>query len=153
MEPRIVDRETITVLGVQARLTHMEEGVPEMWEKHFMAYHDRIMALSTDKVYYGCAFSTDRPEHYDYLAGMAVPPSTAVPEGLTLREIPGGPYVRVECTIATQDDGFDLVENEWIPASAYEKDESRPVLDCYPPGSVSGDSPMYLYFPIVKRTT
>ena len=100
---------------------------------------------------YGCAFSTDRPEHYDYLAGMAVPASTTAPEGLTLREIPGGPYVRVECTIGTQDDGFDLVETKWIPASVYEKDESRPVLDCYPPGSVSDDSPMYLYFPIVRR--
>jgi hypothetical protein len=34
---------------------------------------------------------------------------------------------------------------------AYEKDESRPTLDCYPPGSVSGDSPMYLCFPIVEK--
>jgi hypothetical protein len=59
--------------------------------------------------------------------------------------------VRVECTIATQDDAFDLVEKKWLPASAYEKDESRPALDCYPPGSVSGDSPMYLCFPIVEK--
>ena len=151
MEPKLVNRETITVLGVQARLTHMEEDVPEIWEKRFMAYHDRIAVLSTDKVYYGCAFSTDRPKNYDYLAGMAVPPSTTVPEGLTLREVPGGLYVRVECTIGTQDDGFELVENQWIPASAYEKDESRPVLDCYPRGSVSNDSPMYLCFPIVEK--
>jgi predicted transcriptional regulator YdeE len=129
----------------------MEEGVPEMWEVHFMAHHDRIAALSTDKVYYGCAFSTDRPEKYDYLAGMAVPPSTAVPEGLTLREVPGGLYVKVECTIGTQDDAFALVEEGWIPASAYEKDESRPTLDCYPPGSTSSDSPMYLCFPIAKK--
>ena len=151
MEPKIVNRETVTVLGVQDRLTHMEEGVPEMWEVRFMAYHDAIVALSTDKVYYGCAFSTDRTERYDYLAGMAVPPSTDVPEGLTLREVPGGLYVRVDCTIATQDDGFDLVENKWLPASEYVKDGSRPTLDCYPPGSVSGDSPMYLCFPIVEK--
>ena len=74
MEPRIVNRETITVLGVQARQSHMDNDVPEMWEKRFMAYHDRIEALSSDKVYYGCAFSTEQPETYDYLAGMAVPP-------------------------------------------------------------------------------
>ena len=82
---------------------------------------------------------------------MAVPPYTGAPEGLTLREIPGGPYVMVECTIATQDEGFNLVENKWLPVSAYEKDGSRPVLDCYPPGSVFADSPMYLYFPIVEK--
>jgi predicted transcriptional regulator YdeE/uncharacterized damage-inducible protein DinB len=151
MEPQIVNREAITVLGVQARLVHMEEGVPEMWEKRFMAYHDRIAPISTDGVYYGCAFTTDRPDLYDYLTGMAVPPSTTVPEGLTLREVPGGPYVKVECTIATQDDAFDLVENQWLPASVYKKDELRPVLDCYPPGSVSADSPMYLCFPIVEK--
>ena len=119
--------------------------------KALYAHHNRIAALSTDKVYYGCAFSTEQPQAYDYLAGMAVPPSTDVPQGQTLREIPGGLYVRVECTIGTQDDAFDLIEEKWIPASAYVKDESRPVLDCYPPGSVSNDSLIFLCFPLVEK--
>jgi predicted transcriptional regulator YdeE len=129
----------------------MDEGVPQMWEVRFMAFHDAIAALSTDKVYYGCAFSTDQPGTCDYLAGMAVPASTAVSEGLTLREIPGGLYAMVECTVGTQDDAFDLIEEKWMPASGHGKDESRPTLDCYPPGTVSDDSPMFICIPIAER--
>jgi predicted transcriptional regulator YdeE len=151
MKPTIVNRESITVLGVQDRLTDMDQGVPEMWEVRFMAHHDHIAALSTDKVYYGCAFSTDQAGTCDYLAGMAVPASTAASEGLTLREIPGGPYAMVECTVNAMDDAFDLIEGRWMPSSGHEKDDSRPTLDCYPPGTVSNDSPMYIYVPIVER--
>jgi predicted transcriptional regulator YdeE len=152
MDPYIVNREPITVLGVQDRLVEgMDEGVPDMWERRFMEFHDQIAALSLDGVYYGCAFETDQPEIFDYLAGMAVETSTEAAQGLTLREIAGGAYVRVDCTIATQDDARDLVENEWIPGSAYGLDNSRPDLDCYPPGSFTDASPMFLLFPVIER--
>ena len=72
-------------------------------------------------------------------------------ESLTLREILGGPYAMVECTVGTQDDAFDLIEEKWVPASGYGKDESRPTLDCYPPDTVSDDSPMFICIPIAER--
>ena len=152
MQPYMVHRPTITVLGVQDRLEEgMDEGVADMWERRFMEFHDQIAALSIDGVYYGCAFETDHPETFDYLAGMVVEPLTIAPEGLTLREIEGGTYARVDCTIATQDDARELVERQWLPASAYDRDASRPDMDCYPPGAFTPDSAMFLLYPVTER--
>jgi predicted transcriptional regulator YdeE len=151
MEVKIACRDAIAVLGVQERLTDMEEGVRNMWEVRFMAFHDRIAPLSTDGIYYGCAFLIGLEGTYDYVAGMAVPESTEVPDGLTLREVGGGPYAVVECTFEAMDDAFELIKGVWLPASRYKPDESRPVLDCYPLSVASGDSSMLICWPIVER--
>jgi hypothetical protein len=49
------------------------------------------------------------------------------------------------------DDAFELLEDVWLPASGYARDESRPVLDCYPPSVADGDPSMTIYVPIVER--
>jgi predicted transcriptional regulator YdeE len=151
IEPKVVNREAITVPRVQPRLTNVDKGVPEMWERRFVVYHDRIVAMSTDQIYYGCAISTAQPETCEYLAGTAVPVSTDVPEGLTLREIPGCASVMVECTVNTMYDAIDLIEDEWLLASSYQGDASRPAFDCYPPGTVSNGSPICIYVPIAGK--
>jgi len=49
------------------------------------------------------------------------------------------------------EEGFEHICKEWLPASPYERDESKPVLDSYPPSTTSGDSPVFLYVPIRGR--
>ena len=84
----------------------------------------------------------------DYLAGMAVTDVQGVPEGLTLREVPGSRYAVFECTVATISDTYDWIFDQWLKEAPYPRPgegSSRADFERYPPATDSGDSPVLLY--------
>lgn len=151
MEPRIVTRDAFTVMGPMERFTDKNEDVGSLWGR-FMSHRDSIQPYSTDEFCYGVSFQNVQEDTWDYVAGMAVsgvsPDST--PDGVVVRQVPAACYAVVECTLETMDETFKFIYEDWLPSSAYEHDKSGPVLDCYPPGTDSGDSPVVLYVPIVR---
>jgi predicted transcriptional regulator YdeE len=149
-EPTFVDREAFSVLGLQEHFTRGTEDFEGIW-KRFMAYHDEIAAHSTDGAYYGVACAPDEGEGMDYLAGMAVPPGTPCPEGLTIREVGAAHYAVFECTVATISETYGFIHGEWLPGSDYVHQCPKPDFEQYPPGTDSADSPVLLHIPVAKR--
>ena len=147
MEPKIVDRVAFTVLGLQERFSQDQEDFEGIW-KRFMRYHDPIQALSTDGAYYGANFAVEAGKEMDYLAGMAVTGVQDVPEGLTLRKVPGSRYAVFECTVETIGDTYDWIFGQWLKTAPYARpDENSPKADFerYPPGTDSADTAVLLH--------
>lgn len=153
VEPKIVQREEFTVLGVLVENLSPDElgGFEEVWGERFMSYHDRIEPLSTDKAYYGVTFATEGGGTVNYLAGMAVAGVEEAPEGLVLRRIPAGKEAVFQATVATIHKAYHLIFGEWLPASAYELDVSMPGFERYPPGTSGVDSPVFIHVPVRER--
>jgi predicted transcriptional regulator YdeE len=151
MEPKIVNREAFTVMGLTERFTDENEDVGGLWGK-FGSHRDSIRPFATDEAYCGVAFQTDQEGTWDYLAGMVVADVSpdSIPDGVVVRKVSAACYAVVECTLETMDETFKFIYEDWLPSSAYERDKSGSVLDCYPPGTDSGDSPVVLYVPIVR---
>lgn len=147
MEPSIICKEAITLLGLQERFTPDNEDHEGIW-KRFMEYHDQIQVLSTDGAYYGANFAADEGRATDYLAAMAVENVDDVPQGLTLRELPASRYAVFECTVATISDTYDWIFGQWLNTNPYPRPaETSPKADFerYPPATDSGDTPVLLH--------
>ena len=148
MEPEIVEREAFTVLGVQERFAPGLEDFEGIWMRAFMARHQEIHPLSTDKAYYGVCFHVEGEDGMDYLAGMAVPADTACPEGLAAREVPAARDAVFECTVDTIHETYEHVHGPWVARAPYAFDWPKPSFEQYPPDTESGDSPVLIHVPI-----
>ena len=132
MNPELKKRELFSVLGVQSQIGHNSETASvfeEIWKK-FEAEVDKIEPLSIEKNYFGIRF----PCHDDgteYLAGMAVPPDTSVPEGFVIRTVPEGEFAVVEVSIGDIGKTYGIVFNDWLPKSKVVHDSNRPVCEEY----------------------
>jgi predicted transcriptional regulator YdeE len=147
MEPKIIRKESFTILGLQERFTPDHEDHEGIW-KRFMNYHIQIQAFSIDGAYYGANFSAEDGQATDYLAAMAVEGVDNVPEGLTLRKVPGSHYAVFECTVKAISDTYDWIFGQWLKTAPYPRPgQSSPKADFkrYPPATDSGDTPVLLH--------
>ena len=147
MEPKIVCKEKITLLGLQEHFAPDNEDFEGIW-KRFMRYHDQIQPYSVDGAFYGANFAGNGGHGMDYLAGMAVTGVGGVPTGLTLRQVPASRYAVFECTVQTISDTYDWIFDHWLKTAPYGRpDENSPKADFerYPPVTDSGDTPVLLH--------
>jgi len=147
MAPKIIHKETFTLLGLQERFTPASEDFEGIW-KRFMQYESQIQPHSTDGAFYGACFGVQEGKQMDYLAAMAVESVGDVPKGLTLREVPASCYAVFECTVRTISDTYDWIFEHWVPTAPYGRpDGTSPKADFerYPPATDSGDTPVLLY--------
>jgi AraC family transcriptional regulator len=147
MEPKFVDRDAFTVMGVQERFTPETEDFEGIW-KRYMAFHERIAPLSTDGAHYGVCFASDQEGAMDYVAGMAVPPGTDCPEGLVVRDVPAARDAVFECTVRTIRETYEFIHHTWIAGSPYVLDDPKPGFERYPPNTTRGDSPVLIHVPV-----
>lgn len=147
MEPKIVERDRFTVMGIQERFTPETEDFVGIW-KRYMVRHREIEALSDAKGWYGVCFAADAEDAMDYLAGMAVPECSQCPDGLVMREVPAARYAVFACTVATIHDAYEFIHGQWVAASPYTYDRPKPDFEEYAPGTDSGDSPVFIHIPI-----
>ncbi|MGD8239986.1 MAG: GyrI-like domain-containing protein [Armatimonadota bacterium] len=146
MEPRIVEKDAFTVIGVESTEAHETDDFETPWND-FMSHHGEVKPHSTDGAYYGVSYGEGGDMRY--LAGMAVAGVAQVPEGLTMREVPGGRYAVFECTVATIHDAYDHIFGEWLPSSGYEHD-ARPDFERYGPDTATGEDPVLIHVPVVR---
>ena len=119
-EHEIVELEAMSVLGVLG-VVESGDDIGDLWEPGFTNHQKEIQKVAVIKgKYYGVSF--DEGQRY-YLAGMVVEPPSEIPEGLVLREIPAGRYVRFEGSFDEwwMKEGPDWVYDTWLPESRYER--------------------------------
>jgi predicted transcriptional regulator YdeE len=147
MEPEILHRGAFTILGLQECFTPESHDFEGIW-KRFMQYHEQIKAYSIDGAYYGANFVVVEGSQMDYLAGMAISGVQDIPDGLTLREVPASRYVVFQCPVKEISDTYDWIFDVWLKNSPYQrpgKDSLKADFECYPPGTMSGDSLVLLH--------
>jgi predicted transcriptional regulator YdeE len=145
MAPAFVDRAAFTVMGLQERFTRETEDFEGIW-KRYMTYHDQVQPLSTDGAHYGVCFGAE--DAMDYVAGMAVPAGTPCIDGLVVRDVPAARDAVFECTVATIHDAYEYIHHTWLGTSPYAHDDPKPDFERYPPGTESGDSPVFIHVPV-----
>ncbi len=151
MEPRMIKRPDAQVLGVMHRINPMEADYGELWEKEYMPRHRDVEALASEAGHYGVYYATDEENMADFVSGMLVDESTAAPEGLTLRPIPGGDYAAFECTMGSIGPTWGDIYSKWLPSSGYQEDESRPSIEYYSPETEDEQSPVTIMIPVKPR--
>lgn len=119
MEPKVVQTEAVTVLGLRYRGRNQQNEVFQLWQ----ALHQRmgeIGHLVDDRVAYGISDNMDQATgEFDYVAGYPVTREGEAPEGMVLWEVPGGTYAVFTCTLPTIGQVFDYAYKTWIPQSDY----------------------------------
>ena len=151
MNAEIVVREDAQVLGITARIKPMEADYRELWDKQYGPHEDVVAALAAEKGCYGVYYGTDQEGVADFIAGMVVGDVGDVPEGLTLRELPGGQYAAFQCTLSTICNTWGNIYSQWLPASGYVEDESRPGIEHYPSDAMGTDAPVTIYVPVKEK--
>ncbi len=80
MEPEIISRNSFSVLGLSRRLAPQDQNeqvFKSIWSE-FEVRLEEMRVHSIDGAFYGLSFSGDQPGSVDYVAAMAVDPSTAI---------------------------------------------------------------------------
>jgi predicted transcriptional regulator YdeE len=152
MNAEIVNRSDARVLGIAARINPSEADYDDLWHRRFDPREPEVNPLAIDPGYVGVYYyGTGEPGMMDFVAGMIVGDVAEVPEGLVLRALPGGTYAAFSCTLRTLSETWRAIYAEWLPASGYAEDESRPGIEYFPPGTAGSDEPATIYVPIVAR--
>jgi predicted transcriptional regulator YdeE len=150
MEPKFVDLDAFTVMGVSVHSMPDKVDFGAFWENEYMPHDEAIRALSTDGAYYGVWFPHHGDGIPDYVAGMAVADNAPVPEGAIARQVPGSRYAVFECTMETIGATYSYVYDSWLPASPYEFTPGGADFEYYPPQDATGASPA-VYIPVYDK--
>jgi predicted transcriptional regulator YdeE len=140
-------RDAFWVLGIQERADPMSMDYQAFWSR-FMAREPELRSLVTGPDGYGVYFPTDQEGLVDVFGGMAVPPETAPPEGLVLREVPAGHYAVFECTMQDIGATWAAVFGEWAPSAGHEIDHTAPCFEHFTPGCHEGTEPVRIFVPV-----
>ncbi len=152
MEPKFVDLDAFTVMGIMVHAMPDQVDFRAVWEDAFMPHHEFIKALSTDKSYYGVWFPHHADGIPDYIAGMRVPEGSPAPEGVTARQVPASRYAVFECAMPDIGKTYGYVYNTWLAASPYEFPPGGADFEYYPPEGVT-DQPCAVYIPVREKVT
>jgi predicted transcriptional regulator YdeE len=150
MQPKIVNREAFTVMGVVGHFQSAGENFGPLWQE-YMAVHDKIEPLSASEGHYGIYLGADHCGPIDYLAGMAVRDTADPLEGVETREVPGATFAVFECSFQELGPTYGYIWDEWLQSPGYVQDTSKMGFDYFPPGTADGDSPMEIWFPVGEK--
>jgi len=148
MTPRLTTCGTFSVLGVASRIDRGSES-PELFGgiwKTFESRRQEIECVATQKVYLGVSFPTDEERVTEYLAGMRVAPDTPAPQGLEVRQVPGGEYAVFECPLDAIGATYRYVFTAWLPNAAVLFDAGRAPFEEYP--EKTPEQPVRLHIPV-----
>ena len=102
VEPRVVEQQEFSVVGIQARTNNAKEvtgggAIPKQWEKFFKeGIADRI-PNKVDGIIYAVytGYASDRNGDYDFIIGMKVSSVSDIPPGMVATKIPKARYAIV----------------------------------------------------------
>jgi predicted transcriptional regulator YdeE len=102
MEPRIVEQQEFSVIGIQVRTSNAKEitgvgAIPKQWDKFFKEGIADKIPNKVDSTIYAVytGYATDRDGEYDFVIGMKVGNVSAVPPGMVAKKVPKGKYAVV----------------------------------------------------------
>jgi predicted transcriptional regulator YdeE len=102
MEPRIVEQQEFSVIGIQVRTSNAKEmtgggAIPKQWAKFFAEGVAARIPNKVDTTIYAVytGYASDRDGEYDFIIGMKVSSVSDVPPGMVAKTVPKGKYAIV----------------------------------------------------------
>jgi len=152
MQPTFVDKPGFAVMGVLNSGDPATLDYGDIWGNQFASRAMDIGPLATEKNAYGVYFATAQEGIVDMVAGMPVAIGTEALEGLVVREVPATTYALFPCKMAQISETWKAIEDEWLPSSEYEWDQSGACFELFPPESTDApDSPLTIYVAVKKK--
>lgn len=153
MEPVIVTRQSLRVVGLRIVTRPMSPEIPPLWPRFVQREHE-ITGVLEPRVSYGVMQrAAGGSESLAYLAGLSVDgDSVPVPPGMSAVAIPAGQYAVFEFPFAEIGPDFDFILNRWLPSSGLIQAAS-PMFERYGEAFDPNDSSsrMEVHVPVVGR--
>ncbi len=151
MEPRIVEKDAFLLMGVLTIGSPDKLDYADIWENKYMPFDARIKPHSMDGAYYGAWIGDEGGGLPGYLAGMAVDPLAAAPEGCVLHPVPAAKYAVFDCSIKNIGSTYQFVWQEWMPASSYVYDAGKSDFEYYPAAEEGQEMVVSIWIPVKQK--
>jgi AraC family transcriptional regulator len=128
-EPKIVELDEMTVVGLQSLSTHSQNLVPSLWER-FVPRGEEIKDVVDPDVWLGVSFDIvhkDDDTEFFHIVGRKVSSVKDIPEGMSYRRIPAHKYAVFthKGTLDRLGETYRYIYNIWLPESEHEYDYSH----------------------------
>jgi AraC family transcriptional regulator len=147
MEPEFKSLPAFTIVGAHHRGETANAEIPALWQKH--GFRLSQLESSQPGVYFGLCDNFDcATRQFDYVAGVAIDPESATPEGYVRWEVPAQNYAVFSTTLPKLMETFHAIQSEWLPTSG-KRHAGGPEFERYGP-DFDGDpsQPLTLWIPI-----
>jgi predicted transcriptional regulator YdeE/DNA-binding transcriptional MerR regulator len=150
VEPRIVNREAFTVVGMEYQGKNENNEIKDMWDA-FAPRMGEIKHPNWQWGSYGICRDMPEEEGLHYLAGVEVDQVEEVPDGMAVWTVPEQTYAVFPCTLPTLHDAYRYAFEEWLPQSGYQRADG-PDFELYTEefDPQNPASTMYIYVPVQK---
>ncbi len=152
MEPVILTRPPLALVGLQIRTVPMSPEIPALWPR-FVARLGEIGQAAEPGVTWGwMRVPPDDAQALLYLAAAQVSAGADVPEGMTGIEVPAAEVAVFEFPFTEIGKAYEFAFRTWLPASGLEQADG-PLLERYGADFEPDDSssPMQLHIPVRPR--
>ncbi|BBM00928.1 GyrI-like domain-containing protein [Microbulbifer sp. GL-2] len=155
MEPQIISRPVMQLVGVAQEYDHENLSLPKLWSA-FRPYRDKIPNRISDESFgiYECYEEAADEIRFNYICCTPVAELTHVPEGMVARELPEQLYAKFvhRGSITTLEQTLKYIWGSWLPKSNYDYIE-KPDFELYPPRYqvTSPAAEMYFHIPVKER--
>jgi AraC family transcriptional regulator len=120
MEPKIVEREAFTVVGMRYHGKNEKGEIPQLWGV-FGPRVQEIKDVCNHSVCYGISDNMDHTTgEFDYIAGLEVSAAEEVPKGMVCWEVPAGKYAVFATALPKIGETFMYAYKTWMPKSGHE---------------------------------
>lgn len=148
LEYKIVEKHPFTLMGLERKFspdTSYQE-IPKFWEELMSGEDCPLMGV------YGVCLDEDMQDGlFTYMIADNYTPCQAVPEGLTVRVIPGSIWAVFPCTLATLQDTNTRMWSQWLPGCTEYRLARNLNLEVYgPPAEKPEDSYCELWLPVER---
>lgn len=118
---------------VQRHDCQKPEGIPNQWRR-FSAYLERGIEAQAGHTAYGVCYNFEEDGCFDYLCGVQINTSCALPAGLVTLQIPPQTYAIFTHAghVAGIRSTMNAIWSQWLPASG-KKAVEAPLLEVYGP--------------------
>ncbi len=154
MEFKLLTREATPVAGFAMIATPKDPEISKMWDRvHNSGDVQRLMGKSAKSENFGlCIMEPGLPEgSFRYLIAFDLAPGQAPDADMHTHTVAGGEYAVFRApSIPEIGPMFDRIYEQWLPASGFQYDESRPAdFEYY---TMQGDDVVCdIYVPVVKK--
>lgn len=126
MEPKIVSRDEIKLIGIQYIGANQNGEIPKLWGEQFLPRMGELKNVVGEQVCYGLCECMCKGEckcgqgsDFLYIAAREVSHFDEVPEEMVTKTVPAAKYAVFthKGPVSTLQDTFQKIYTEWIPAS------------------------------------
>lgn len=120
VEPRIVARDPVTVVGIRARYDG-DDSVRRRLRAEFDERWEEFRVFADSEGWYGVVTPDRRTDQFDYVVGVELGDTRPSPGDYAPVDVPGGRYVVFETTVESFESDYEAVAREWLDESLYER--------------------------------